>query len=82
MDMNMLADQINDELIRLNHSEYCGSEHPLLASPDKAGIVMAHPTKRFDVALYDGERLLAALKATGEADWPTMQQLLRQVMIG
>lgn len=82
MDMNAVADAINDQLIRLGHSEYCGSEHPLLAAPDTAGIVMTHPRKQFEVALYDGPRLLAVLQAVSEADWATMERILDQAMIG
>jgi hypothetical protein len=34
---------------------------------------MGHPTKRFDVALYDGPRLLTALHALGDA--PTLADI-------
>lgn len=53
-----------------------------LATQHTYEIVMTHPRKQFEVALYDGPRLLAVLQAVSEADWATMERILDQAMIG
>ena len=83
MQERSLVGQINDELIRLGYSSFTGNNPGWLAAEEGAGIVMAHPTKPYDVALYDGARLLAALRALGEA--PTLADIrgaLQQAQIG
>ena len=83
MQERSIVGQINDLLIRLGYSAFSGTYPGWLAEEEGAGIVMGHPTQRFQVALYDGPRLVAALHAVGET--PTLADIrgaLQQAQIG
>ena len=69
MTSESLVERIDYELLRLKASSLGGEEPGWKASPEGEGmVVMGHPTKMFEIALYDGATLLDALRIVETSD--------------